>query len=186
MNPNLISITILIPLSLFSNFLTVSQPPPPLSLNCGSKDGGHDSDNRKWESDNKYLVSSEKSITSTALTQDPSLSSDIPYMTVRIFTVETSYKFNVNSTSRYIIRLHFYPWNYPDYNISNSYFIVTTNSITLLKNFSAFVTAEALSQAYLIKEYTLAVFETDSITVTFKPEAKSFGFANGIELITEP
>ncbi|XP_071738358.1 receptor-like protein kinase ANXUR2 [Rutidosis leptorrhynchoides] len=107
-------------------------------------------------------------------------------MTARIFTGETSYKFNVNSTSRYIIRLHFYPSNYPDYNISNSYFIVTTNSITLLKNFSAFVTAEALSQAYLIKEYSLAAFDSDSITVTFKPEKKSFGFVNGIELITEP
>ncbi|KAK9067713.1 hypothetical protein SSX86_011824 [Deinandra increscens subsp. villosa] len=161
----------------------------PLALNCGSKDGGNDADNRKWESDTKYLVSGHKSVSSTALTQDPSLSSDVPYMTARIFTAETSYKFDVNSTSRYILRLHFYPSDYPNFNVSNSYSIVTTNSITLLKNFSAFITAEALSQAYLIKEFSLAAFNSDSITLTFKPRDKSdksFAFVNGIELITEP
>ncbi|KAK1412504.1 hypothetical protein QVD17_33809 [Tagetes erecta] len=163
----------------------------PLSLNCGSKDGGNDADNRKWEPDTKYLISGHKSISTTALTHEPSLSSDVPYMTARIITGETTYKFNVNSTSRYILRLHFYPSNYPNFNVSNSYTILTTNSITLLNNFSAFITAEALSQAYLIKEFSLAAFNSDSITVTFKPvsrstRSKSFAFVNGIELITEP
>nr|XP_043635444.1 receptor-like protein kinase ANXUR1 [Erigeron canadensis] len=196
MNPIYISIIIIYTSHISNILITLAQPsststPPPLSLNCGSKEGGNDADNRKWEPDNKYLVSSDKSITSTALTQEPSLSSDIPYMTARIFTGETSYKFNINSTSRYIIRLHFYPSEYPDYNVKNSFFIVTTKnpddvSITLLRNFSAFITAEALSQAYLIKEYSLAAFNSDSITLTFKPESKSFAFVNGIELITEP
>ncbi|CAH1447547.1 unnamed protein product [Lactuca virosa] len=191
MNPGLIPLIVY--LYFFSNSLidTVAQPvfagPPPLALNCGSKDGGNDANNRKWESDTKYLVVADKSVSSTALTQEASLSSDLPYMTARIFNGETSYKFNVNSTSRYIIRLHFYPSNYPDYNISNSYSVVTTGAITLLRNFSAFITAEALSQAYLIREYSLAAFNSDSITLTFKPDAdKSFAFVNGIELITEP
>ncbi|KAI3805894.1 hypothetical protein L1987_21781 [Smallanthus sonchifolius] len=186
MNPNLIPLIIY--LHLLSSFLTLSPPSyaAPLALNCGSKDGGNDADNRKWESDSKYLVAGGKSVSSTALTQDPSLSSDVPYMTTRIFTGETSYKFDVNSTSRYILRLHFYPSDYPNFNVSNSYSVVTTNSITLLKNFSAFITAEALSQAYLIKEFSLAAFNSDSITVTFKPADKSFAFVNGIELITEP
>lgn len=64
--------------------------------------------------------------------------------------------------------------------------MVTTNSITLLKNFSAFITAEALSQAYLIKEFSLAAFDSDSILLTFKPVDKSFAFVNGIEVIMEP
>lgn len=188
MNPGLIPLIVY--LSLLSNSLSEAQPssagPPPLALNCGSKAGGNDADNRKWESDDKYLVAADKSVSSTALTQEASLSSDVPYMTARIFNGETSYKFNVNSTSRYIIRLHFYPSNYPNYNISNSYSIVTTGTITLLKNFSAFITAEALSQAYLIKEYSLAAFNSESITLTFKPADKSFAFVNGIELLTEP
>ncbi|KAD6120242.1 hypothetical protein E3N88_11513 [Mikania micrantha] len=185
MNPNSIHLVIYL---LLSTFLTV--PPPssaaPLALNCGSKDGGNDADNRKWESDQKYLVAGDKSVSSTALTHDPSLSSDVPYMTARIFTGETSYRFDVNSTSRYILRLHFYPSDYPDFNVSKSYSIVTTNSITLLKNFSAFITAEARSQAYLIREFSLAAFSSDQITVTFKPSNESFAFINGIELITEP
>ncbi|KAL8224811.1 hypothetical protein R6Q57_017368 [Mikania cordata] len=185
MNPNSIHLIIYL---LLSTFLTV--PPPssaaPLALNCGSKDGGNDADNRKWESDQKYLVAGDKSVSSTALTHDPSLSSDVPYMTARIFTGETSYKFDVNSTSRYILRLHFYPSDYPNFNVSKSYSIVTTNSITLLKNFSAFITAEARSQAYLIREFSLAAFSSDKITVTIKPSNESFAFINGIELITEP
>ncbi|KAL8262216.1 hypothetical protein R6Q59_026265 [Mikania micrantha] len=185
MNPNSIHLIIYL---LLSTFLTV--PPPssaaPIALNCGSKDGGSDADNRKWESDQKYLVAGDKSVSSTALTHDPSLSSDVPYMTARIFTGETSYKFDVNSTSRYILRLHFYPSDYPNFNVSKSYSIVTTNSITLLKNFSAFITAEARSQAYLIREFSLAAFSSDQITVTFKPSNESFAFINGIELITEP
>ncbi|KAI3760014.1 hypothetical protein L1987_50402 [Smallanthus sonchifolius] len=186
MNPNLIHLIIY--LHILSSFLTLYPPSSaaPLALNCGSKDGGNDADNRKWESDSKYLVAGGKSVSSTALTHEPSLSSDVPYMTARIFTGETSYKFDVNSTSRYILRLHFYPSDYPNFNVSNSYSVVTTNSITLLKNFSAFITAEALSQAYLIKEFSLAAFDSDSITVTFKPADKSFAFVNGIELITEP
>ncbi|KAL4558899.1 hypothetical protein LXL04_037104 [Taraxacum kok-saghyz] len=188
MNPGLIPLIVY--LSLLFNTLSEAQPssagPRPLALNCGSKDGGHDADNRKWESDDKYLVAADKSVSSTALTHEASLCSDVPYMTARIFKGETSYKFNVNSTSRYIIRLHFYPSNYPDYNISDSYSVVTTGTMTLLRNFSAFITAEALSQAYLIREYSLAAFNSDSITLTFKPADKSFAFVNGIELITEP
>ncbi|KVH94501.1 Concanavalin A-like lectin/glucanase, subgroup [Cynara cardunculus var. scolymus] len=180
----------IIHLYLLSDFLAFLPPssavPPPLALNCGSKDAANDADDRRWESDNKYLVAAHKSVSSTALTHEPSLTSDVPYMTARIFNGETSYKFDVNSTSRYIIRLHFYPSNYPDYNVSDSYSVVSTGAITLLNNFSAFITAEALSQAYLIKEYSLAAFDSDSITLTFKPAGKSFAFVNGIELITEP
>ncbi|KAJ0520510.1 putative protein kinase RLK-Pelle-CrRLK1L-1 family [Helianthus annuus] len=186
MNPNLIHLIIY--LHLLPNLLTL--PPPSsaasLALNCGSKDGGKDADNRKWATDTKYLVSGGKSVSSTALTQDPSLSSDVPYMTARIFTGETSYKFNINSTSRHILRLHFYPSEYPNYNISQSYSIVSADSILLLKNFSAYITAEALSQAYLIKEYSLAATGSDNMLVKFKPMDKSFAFVNGIELIPEP
>ncbi|PWA83107.1 receptor-like protein kinase ANXUR1 [Artemisia annua] len=187
MNPKLI--LLIIHLALL-NTATLPSVAAPLSLNCGAKDSGNDADNRKWEPDTKYLTSDKKSVASTAETQEPSLSSEVPYMTARIFTGETSYKFTVNSTSRYIIRLHFYPSIYPNYNISNSYSTVTLTNpdsqITLLSNFSAFLTAESLSQSYIIKEYSLSPFNSDEITINFKPTVKSFAFVNGIELISEP
>ncbi|KAK3009430.1 hypothetical protein RJ639_014139 [Escallonia herrerae] len=157
----------------------------PLVLSCGSN-GGTDANGRKWESDSKFLVSADKSESSTAQSQDPSLPSPVPYMTARIFKGETAYKFAVNGSSRYFLRLTFYPSAYPNYNISNSNFAVVAGGITLLNNFSAFITAEALSQAYIVKEYLLAPLQMDVLNVTFKPANNSFAFVNGIELIPSP
>ncbi|KAL3531545.1 hypothetical protein ACH5RR_010867 [Cinchona calisaya] len=161
--------------------------PDALVLSCGSSDGGTDADGRKWESDSKYLMANDKSIVAKAETQDPSLPSDIPYMTARLFTSETSYQFPIaNATGRVLLRFHFYPASYPNFNISNSYFSVSAGGITLLSNFSAFITAEALSQGYLIREYFLAPQNLPSLNVTFRPSNQSFAFVNGIEVISPP
>lgn len=180
-------------LSFIVNALHALSPGPGLGhnavvLSCGSLNGGTDADGRKWESDAKYLVS-DKSVTATAEFQDSSLPSEIPYMTARIFPAEASYKFDVNGSSRYFLRLHFYPSSYPNYNISNSFFSVVASGVTLLNNFSAAITAEALSQAYIVKEYALAPLNSDVLNVTFKPSDKyngSFAFVNGIEVVPSP
>ncbi|KAK4850208.1 hypothetical protein QYF36_004788 [Acer negundo] len=119
-----------------------------LALSCGTN-GGTDADGRKWDSDSKYLGSGE-SKTVRATFQDPSLLSQVPYMDARIFTKEFSYKFPITSKKRYWVRFHFYPSTYPGLNISNSYFSVAANDINLLSNFSAAITAHALTQAYII------------------------------------
>ncbi|KAI7984436.1 Receptor-like protein kinase ANXUR1 [Camellia lanceoleosa] len=158
-------------------------------LNCGNKDGGTDNDGRKWESDSKYLVTSDKSVEAVAQVQDPSVPSPIPYMHARFFKSETTYKFDVNGSSRYFLRLHFYPSSYPDFNTTNSYFSVVAGGVTVLNNFSASIAAQALTQAYLMKEFSLAPLNKDSLSVTFKPSDKyngSFAFVNGIELIPSP
>ncbi|KAL5768223.1 hypothetical protein ACOSQ2_015006 [Xanthoceras sorbifolium] len=159
-----------------------------LALSCGSDKGGTDADGRKWDSDSKYLGSGE-SKTAMATFQDPSLLSQVPYMDARIFSKEFSYKFPIASKKRYWVRFHFYPSTYPGLNISNSYFSVAANDITLLSNFSASITAQALTQAYLVREYSLAPVDSDSLTITFKPSDKypgSFAFVNGIELVPTP
>ncbi|XP_059664299.1 receptor-like protein kinase ANXUR1 [Cornus florida] len=173
----------------FNSFHAESSDTKPLILSCGSKDGGTDGDGRKWESDSKYLPSSDKSVSARAQSQDPSLPSETPYMTARIFTSETSYQFPVNSSSRYWLRLHFYPSAYSNFNVSNSYFSVVAGGITLLNNFSASITAEALTQAYTVREFSLADLKSDSLTITFKPSDKfsgAFAFVNGIEVIPMP
>ncbi|XP_027365326.1 receptor-like protein kinase ANXUR2 [Abrus precatorius] len=160
-----------------------------LILGCGlGEGGGKDADGRQWIPDNKYL-SEGNSITSKASFQDPSLLSEVPYMTSRVFTSEAIYKFPVKPDKRYWLRLHFYPNIYGTYDTFNSYFSVTAHGVILLSNFSASITCQALSQAYLDREYSLAPLNSDTLTVTFKPSDKhngAFAFVNGIQLIEMP
>ncbi|KAI4301936.1 hypothetical protein L6164_035169 [Bauhinia variegata] len=110
-------------------------------------------------------------------------------MTARVFTSEASYVFPVQPDKRYWLRLHFYPSVYGTFNPGNSYFEVTANGVTLLSNFSASITCQALSQAYIDREYSLAPLQNDSLTLTFKPSDKhngAFAFVNGIQLIPMP
>ncbi|KAI5436444.1 hypothetical protein KIW84_022797 [Lathyrus oleraceus] len=72
---------------------------------------------------------------------------------------------------------------------SDSYFSVAANRITLLSNFSAYITCGALSLAYIDREYSLAPLNSDTLTFTFKPSDKqkgAFAFVNGIQLIPIP
>ncbi|XP_074274162.1 receptor-like protein kinase ANXUR2 [Silene latifolia] len=178
---------------LLFNFVKVSlcDPNGALTLACGANGDGKDADDRTWVPDTKYLATQVNSQAIRAQFQDPALSSEVPYMTARISASEMSYKFPINSTSRYFIRLHFYPASYASFNIDNSYFSVSAGSITLLNNFSASITAHATTQAYIIKEYSLAPLEGggDTLDIVFKPSDKhpgSFAFINGIELVPTP
>ncbi|KAL2325377.1 hypothetical protein Fmac_024435 [Flemingia macrophylla] len=160
-----------------------------LMLGCGlGEGGGKDSEGREWSPDKKYLTGGN-SVTSKASFQDPSLSSEVPYMTSRVFTSESTYKFPIQGTKRYWLRLYFYPSVYSTFDASNSFFSVTANDVTLLSNFSASITCQALSQAYIDREYSLAPLNTDTLTLSFKPSDKhpnAFAFVNGIELTPMP
>ncbi|OIW07154.1 hypothetical protein TanjilG_10127 [Lupinus angustifolius] len=187
-DPNVL-ISLLCTLVLLHALHASSKDSDPLILGCGlGEGGGKDGDGRQWLPDNKY-VSGGNSITSKASFQDPSLLSEVPYMSARIFTSEATYKFPVQTDKRYWLRLHFYPSVYDSYDPSNSYFSVTANEVTLLSNFSAAITCQALSQAYLDREYSLAPLNSDTLTLVFKPSDKhngAFAFVNGIQLIQMP
>ncbi|XP_042515371.1 receptor-like protein kinase ANXUR1 [Macadamia integrifolia] len=160
-------------------------------LNCGAENNGQkDADGRKWDSDTKYLSSAaDDSISAKAEIQDPSLPSTVPYMSARIFTNESSYVFKVSPKHRHYIRLHFYPSDYSSLNSSDAYFAVIANGITVLKNFSASITAKALSQAYILREFSLPVSTDGKIKITFSPSPLykgSYAFINGIEVIPSP
>ncbi|CAM8895908.1 unnamed protein product [Rhodiola kirilowii] len=162
--------------------------PSTILLSCGGN-VGKDTDGRQWETDTKYVTATGNSLTSSAAFQDPSLPSPIPYMNARLFMAEATYKLPVEPKTRYYIRLHFYPSTYSSLNPSTSYFSTVANGVTLLNNFSASITAEALTQAYIVKEYALAPFESNTLEIVFKPSDKhsgSFAFINGIELIPIP
>ncbi|WCJ23315.1 Malectin/receptor-like protein kinase family protein [Euphorbia peplus] len=158
-------------------------------LDCGASGAGADADGRKWEPDTKFVTSSGNSITATADSQDPSLSSTVPYMTARIFTKAFTYAFPVPKKSRLWVRLHFYPNTYSSLNPNTSFFAVTANKFQLLNNFSASITAQALTMAYIIKEYSLTAADSGSLALTFTPSKNykdSYAFVNGIEIIPMP
>ena len=161
----------------------IGSQPRSLSLDCGSENGGTDGDGRKWESDVKYIAGNYPH--ARAQYQDSSIVSEVPYMDARIFTSEVTYNLPIMLKTRYWLRLYFYPSEYSGLNIANSYFSVVAGGVTLLNNFSASITAQALTQAYLIKEYSLAPMNHQILNVTFKPADRpdAFAFINAIELV---
>lgn len=157
-------------------------------LACGSNTSeAIDYNARKWIPDTTFLTSPNTSLSSTAQSQDPSLPSTIPYMTARIFVSESTYRFQITPASRHWIRLHFYPSVYQNFSPSRSFFSVTANGFTLLSNFSVSITANAFSLAYIIREFSIVTLNSTTIDLTFAPTDKdSFGFINGIEIISMP
>ncbi|OWM82052.1 receptor-like protein kinase ANXUR1 [Punica granatum] len=188
MRKNTVTLILFLSFFLVLDLLLVSGVDSKIVLTCGTGEKRKDVDGREWEPDTKYFTSSS-STSSQASFQDPSLPSEVPYMTARIFTTEATYKLPVKADNRYWIRLHFYPATYGSLDPSDAYFDVVAAGISLLKNFSASETSRALTQAYIVKEYSLAPATADFINVTFTPSKEhqgSFAFINGIELIPIP
>ncbi|CAL4899909.1 unnamed protein product [Urochloa decumbens] len=169
------------------------KPPESILVNCGSAKEGQDADGRKWVTDqgSKWLSDGGKSsIMADADAQDPSLPSPVPYMSARVFTKETAYSLSVDDADRHWLRLHFYPAAYHGIAPEQFFFSVSTSTgITLLRNFSVYITAKALSQAYIIREFTLPPVTGGALSLTFTPVAvnnASYAFVNGIEIVSMP
>ncbi|KAL9152736.1 hypothetical protein ABFS82_10G002300 [Erythranthe guttata] len=157
-------------------------------LNCGGPPDSTDPDGRKWTSDigSKFALSTTKSSTSPAATQKPSVP-EVPYMTARIFQSEFTYSFPV-APGRKFVRLYFYPATYNGLEASNAIFSVTSGSFTLMKNFSASQTTEALNYDYIMKEFSMNI-PSEVLNVTFTPSpntSNSYAFVNGIEVVSHP
>jgi len=168
--------------------------PESILVNCGSAKEDQDADGRKWvtDKDSKWLNDGGKSsIMADADVQDPSLPSPVPYMSARVFTKETTYNFHVDKQDRHWLRLHFYPAAYHGLPAEQFFFfsVSTSTGITLLRNFSVYITAKALSQAYIIREFTLPPVAGGTLSLTFTPTAMSnasYAFINGIEIVSMP
>ena len=163
-------------------------PTEKILLNCGGASNGSDTDGRKWTTDigSKYLSASGKSTTSQAATQEPSVP-QVPCMTARVSYTNFTYKIPV-VPGRKFVRLYFYPVSYAGLNVFDGIFSVTVGSYTLLNNFSATQTAEALNLAFLVKEYSINV-DGQTLDISFIPSAKApntYAFVNGIEIVSMP
>ncbi|KAK1283833.1 Receptor-like protein kinase FERONIA [Acorus calamus] len=170
-------------------------PAEKIFLNCGASSSNMSSpDGLSWEGDDglSYSPSIQNTLSATAIVQNPSVPA-IPYITARISKTPYTYSFPV-TPGRKFIRLHFYPSNFTstDYNInftiSFSFFSVSVGPYTLLNNFSALLTAQALNFDYIRKEFSVNI-SSNTLNVTFTPSPASknaFAFVNGIEIVSMP
>ncbi|KAG6430496.1 hypothetical protein SASPL_108566 [Salvia splendens] len=109
-----------------------------ISINCG---GGAAVSSRKWGGDAATEGSSKAStVTGELITAvDP-----VPYVTARISHSQFSYSFHLVPGQKFI-RLHFNPTHYHGFHSYTDFFTVEAGPFTLLANFSASITALALS-----------------------------------------
>ncbi|KAL8475865.1 hypothetical protein ACS0TY_028501 [Phlomoides rotata] len=128
------------------------------------------------------------STTSTASSK-PTSADPVPYKTARVSRSHFSYAFQVNPGQK-IIRLHFNPSPYRGFKGLKDLFTVEAGPFTLLGNFSASLTANALRVNSLTKEFCLNIQENQLFHISFSAETSqskdSYAFINGIEIISVP
>ncbi|XP_041002588.1 receptor-like protein kinase FERONIA [Juglans microcarpa x Juglans regia] len=181
---------------LFAHAGAAQHSPPPyiapdyILLNCGSSSTNSTApDGRNWEGDfhSKFYPHNIQTTSnaSTPTEQIPSVA-QVPYMTARIFPNNFTYSFPVSSGLKFV-RLYFYPATYAAVDKSKSFFSVTANDFTLLRNFSAFLTILALEPpaAVVVKEFIIPVLRTQCLNITFI-SLNSYAFINGIEVMSIP
>ncbi|RRT47463.1 hypothetical protein B296_00049884 [Ensete ventricosum] len=156
-------------------------------LNCGASGQVDDTDSQSWTGDagSKYGPSLN-AVGFTAPQQDSSVP-EVPYLTARVFTFPYTYSFPVGPGRKYV-RLYFYPSDYGNHAAPDAFFSVTSDTHTLLSNFSAYLTADSLNYAYLTREFSVNV-STGGLNLTFTPSTthpNAFAFINGIEIVSIP
>ncbi|PIN27183.1 Serine/threonine protein kinase [Handroanthus impetiginosus] len=157
-------------------------------LNCGAPSASNDTSGRSWDSDERtrYAPPNTAAISSASAAShiDPAVF-PVPYGTARVFHSLFSYSFPVLTGPKFL-RLYFYATTYSAFNASQSFFSVTANGFTLLRNFSAFLNSPSPPDSPLKKEFVINVQENQRLNLTFSPNTNSFAFINGIEIVSLP
>nr|XP_027104831.1 receptor-like protein kinase FERONIA isoform X2 [Coffea arabica] len=114
----------------------------------------------------------------------------VPYRTSRISATPFQYTFRV-TPGQIFLRLHFYPASYRGFEKSLDLFTVKAGPFTLLRDFSASLTADGSGEKYVVKEFCLNVEVNAKLNATFSPSKSSklkkvHAFVNGIEIISIP
>ncbi|GFY86938.1 malectin/receptor-like protein kinase family protein [Actinidia rufa] len=140
----------------------------------------------------KYITShGSKGKLISSIAVDRLLSPDpVPYKTARVSRSQFTYTFQVSPGVKFI-RLHFYPTSYRGFKRSKAFFTVKAGPYTLLSNFSAALTSDALGLPSFAKEFCANVEENQRLIISFTPSQGSsadevYAFVNGIEVISMP
>ncbi|KAJ8442034.1 hypothetical protein Cgig2_007872 [Carnegiea gigantea] len=153
-------------------------------INCGSNTNIN-VDNRVFVGDltkPSFLSLGSSSKTSPISVSNPSPSQNLPpiYNTARVFPngAPATFGFSIKKLGVHLVRLHFWPFNSQNYNLSSAIFSVSVNGYSLFHRFS--------DSKLLLKEFILRV-DTDKLEIVFSPEGEvGLGFINAIEVISAP
>ncbi|KAG8384590.1 hypothetical protein BUALT_Bualt04G0133700 [Buddleja alternifolia] len=165
-----------------------------VSINCGSSVTSAASNGREWLGDERRKFSSLLQIKGSSTTSSviqKSISADpVPYKTARVSLSQFSYSFQVNQGQK-ILRLHFNPVSYRGFKRFRDLFTVEAGPFTLLSNFSASLTADALGVKSFSKEFCLHIEENQQFNIIFsssnsETKDSTYAFINGIEIISVP
>ncbi|KAG2307881.1 hypothetical protein Bca52824_027629 [Brassica carinata] len=185
----LFGLSILVSTTLRGEGATAAYDPTDVFLiNCGATSDANDTSGRTWTTEDGKLVPwnlDDLSFAATSLYQDFGVS-QVPFKEARIFRSEFTYKFQVSPGWKFL-RLYFYPTRYgSDFSSNSSFFSVTVDGLTLLKNFNADLTVRTLKPEsnYFIKEFIVTAFKT--LRLTFSPSPDSLAFVNGVGIVSIP
>ncbi|XP_043692846.1 probable receptor-like protein kinase At4g39110 [Telopea speciosissima] len=155
-------------------------------IDCGSSSPAasniHDGKTFISDQQSPYLFT-KKEIQISVPTATTNATADVPspiYLTARIFVEESTYIFQMTRPGWHWIRLHFFPINNTDFNLTHSVFSVETNEVVLLHSF--FISNNTKS---IMKEYLLNI-STEELSIKFFPMRESFAFINAIEVVSAP
>ncbi|KAK4837758.1 hypothetical protein QYF36_008231 [Acer negundo] len=103
------------------------------------------------------------------------------YLSARIFSTVSSYKFEIEQRGRHWVRLYFSPLPKSGQNLNSARFTVATDKFVLLNNF----TFKNFKGSFMFKEYAINV-TSNTLTLTFLPSNNSVAFVNAIEVVSIP
>ncbi|KAL7147988.1 hypothetical protein ABFS83_06G148600 [Erythranthe nasuta] len=164
-----------------------------ISINCGSKGTSTSNNGREWIGDiqpkSPSLLQMKGSSTTSTVITDLVSADPVPHKTARISRSQFSYEFQVIPGQK-ILRLHFNPTAYKGFKRFRDLFTVEAGPFTLLGNFSASLTANALGVDSFIKEFCFNLQENQHLDIIFSPEIShsldTYAFINGVEIFSVP
>ncbi|KAJ3693570.1 hypothetical protein LUZ60_009050 [Juncus effusus] len=161
-------------------------------LNCGFN-STIIADGRKWVGDltpNDNFTLSDFGISALNLSINIDSSLEPLYKTARFFNTTASYNFTLDS-GNYWLRLHFYPFQFVNFDSNYSQFDIFANDLKLVSKFNISdeiswrASKTGSNSTYIIKEYYINV-GLNGLQIQFFPNFNSFAFINAIEILPSP
>ncbi|KAJ8759897.1 hypothetical protein K2173_009998 [Erythroxylum novogranatense] len=150
-------------------------------MDCGSS-RNNSVGNRVFVADQFYsnvlLTPQDVIVNTTGLNSVSSLYNSVLSKTARVFTGISHYTFPIKKSGRHLIRLHLFPFDYGNYNLSTAKFSVSAQNFTLFKDHEFNVGSG-------VREYSVNV-TSDRLVLSFIPSDNSFAFVNALEVFALP
>ncbi|KAM7250901.1 hypothetical protein ACFE04_022784 [Oxalis oulophora] len=155
-------------------------PKDNILVSCGSKSASPLPDGRTFKTDQQSLpnLKSTDDI-QISVPSTPNVPSSI-YLSARIFVEEATYTFVLTNPGWHWVRLHFFPMNNSQFDLSQASFSVNADKFVLLHNFKVNNVSEVITKEYLIN------MTNSEFSLKFLPMKNSAAFINAFEIVSAP